>query len=139
MSNDPDPLAGIDPLGHHDSAPAAPGSHHWHVELTQRQINALLAHARLVAAQIAELTSRIVKVEAQQAEADERVRQLRMDMAENTAITKQIRDIITAGRVAKQGVEGLGWLGGMAVKIGVGAAAIYGALQALLHVKGPPP
>lgn len=139
MSNSPadsDPLAGFDPLAHHDTPRGDPIA--WHAELTQRQINALLAHARLVAEQIAELTRRIVTVEAQQAEADIRARQLRNDMQENTDMTRQIRDLITAGRVAKQGIDGLGWLTSVATKIGVAAAALYGFVQALGHWHGPP-
>jgi hypothetical protein len=144
--NGHDPLAGFDPLGHHDTPPRdqhSPGatrdSHTWHLELTQRQINALLAHARLVAEQIAELTRRIVTVEAQQAEADVRVKQLRTDMAENTEITKQIRDLITAGRVMKQAGDGIGWLAKIGGQVALFAAAAYGAFEVFVkYIKGPP-
>lgn len=63
--------------------------------------------------------ARFVKLEAGQAD-------LKKAMAENTEITKDIRDAVTAGRVATKVVK---WVGGLAIA----SSAIWASIYQLTH------
>jgi hypothetical protein len=126
-----DPLAGLDPLRHHDQPRGRREG--IELEMMERQLAAMLAHARLVSEQIAELTRRLVTVENQQHEHDTAVKRLTAEMAENTEITKQVRDLLTAAKVAKQVGNGIGWL----AKTAAAAAMLWAAVLAALHIKPP--
>jgi len=57
---------------------------------------------------------------------DGRMSALEEAVAENTAITRQIRDAMVAGRVAGQVIRVMGWMA-------AAGTAIWGAVYALLH------
>lgn len=130
-----DAAAALDPLAHVDQA----RSEALRDELTQRQINALMAHGRMVSEQIAELTRRVLTVEHQQVAADLQMKTVLTELKGNTEITSQIRDLLTAGRVAKQAGDGLSWMVTFGAKLGIACAAVWGAFQALAHLMGPKP
>jgi hypothetical protein len=127
-----DPLAGLDPLRHHDELPHT-RREALEMQIMERQLAAMLAHARLVSEQIAELTRRLVTVESRQHEHDNAVKRLTAEMAENTEITKQVRDLLTAMKVAKQVGNGIGWFAKTAAAVGL----LWAAVLAVLHVKPP--
>ena len=74
--------------------------------------------------QLAEIRSRLDK-------SDQRFEKLEALVAENTEITKDIRDALTAGRVATKVVK---WLGGLAL----GTSAIWAAWHQVSNGGQPP-
>lgn len=134
----------LDALAHHDS-PRLPLSDRAHDQL-QRQIDALLTHARTVTQQIADIVHRQQRIDSQMTNADSRIQDLQTEfrrhakdndarsdriearvtaldngqttlisaLAANTAVTNQIKDILTTGRGVSAAVK---WVGGMAVAV----------------------
>ena len=85
------------------------------------------AEIRILAKQIADLTAD-----------NGRLRQLESSLSENTAITSEIRDLLTA---VKGGIRVLGWLGTGAKWLGAIAgavAAIYTVAYMVTHGGRPP-
>lgn len=132
----PDPLGGVD----HGIASGMRAE--W--KMLQAQINALLVHGHTVAQQMAELSQRVGKVESRQQQDDARIAQLltdvgsiQLEVSEISKITVQIRDLITAGKVAKNIGDGAGWFAGVVTKIAVGAAAVLATVAAWTHISKP--
>lgn len=94
------------------------------------RIDISLTGQHTLAQQIGELSLRVGRVEISQVKADELLKKVVTEVADNTTITKEIRDIITAGRVIKKAGDGVGWLATTAAKFGGVGLAVYGALEA---------
>ena len=125
----PDPLGGVD----HGIASGMRAE--W--KMLQAQINALLVHGHTVAQQMAELSQRVGKVESRQQADEARISKLLTEVEEINKITVQIRDLITAGKVAKNIGDGAGWFAGVVTKIAVGAAAVIAAIAGFVHISKP--
>ena len=125
----PDPLAGVDH--------GLPSGMRAEWKMLQAQINALLVHGHTVAQQMAELSQRVGKVESRQQADEARISKLLTQVEEINKITVQIRDLITAGKVAKNIGDGAGWLAGLVTKIAVGSAAVLATVAAWTHISKP--
>lgn len=86
-----------------------------------KQVAALLAHARHTSRSMHEMTAAVSRLQNCMTEMASHVGTLQTEMAENTKITTVVRDTMTAGRV---GTKVIKWIGVVAVSIGavVGAA-----------------
>jgi hypothetical protein len=99
--------------------------------IRDRQIQALLAHARNTSKRIDDLTCATSQMQTMLAEMSGHLKAQREELADNTEITQSVRDAVTAGRVAGHLIK---WAGVIAAAI----SAVYGAWWAVTHIGHPP-
>ena len=102
-------------------------------QLLDARINALLTNGHTLAQQIAELTIAQQDAAQYRATVDVRLRHVEMNLQANTAMTAEVRDLLSA---FKGGFKVLGWLG-LALKwvgaIAAAGIAIYTAAYMATH------
>lgn len=102
-------------------------------QLHAAQVRVLLQHSQTLAQQIAELTITQQQAAERLAKGDARMARLEAGLEENTAVTTQVRDLLTA---FQGGFKVLGWLGTGLKFVGglaVACTAIYTALYMATH------
>ena len=102
-------------------------------QLHAAQVRVLLQHSETLAEQIADLTITQQAAADRLAKGDARMGRLEIGLAENTAVTHEVRDLLTA---FKGGFRVLGWLGtGLKWVSGIAIACttIYTALYMATH------
>lgn len=97
-----------------------------------RQVAALLAHARSTTKALHGMASSIEGINASMVSLTGSVKTLQGEMKENTDVTTAVRDTLTAGRVATKLIKGM-------TIVGAGISAVYGAWWTWTHVGSPPP
>lgn len=84
------------------------------------------------------VAARLADIDRRLARGDARMANIEVELASNTEVTREVRDLMTAARVGFRVLGGLGtavkWLGILATA----SAAIYTAVQTLLHGAQPP-
>ena len=99
--------------------------------IRDRQIQALLGHARSTSRRIEVMTCGMSQMQTMLTEMSGHLKAQREELADNTEITQNVRDAVTAGRVAGHLIK---WAGVIAATV----SAIYGAWWAVTHIGQPP-
>jgi hypothetical protein len=84
------------------------------------------------------VAARLADIDQRLARGDARMANIEADLSGNTAITREIRDLMTAARLGLRMLGGMGqvakWLG----MVATAAVAIYTAVHMLTHGGQPP-
>ena len=84
------------------------------------------------------VAARLADIDQRLARGDTRMANIEVELASNTEVTREVRDLMTAARVGFRVLGGLGtaakWVGILATA----SAAVYTAVQTLLHSGQPP-